>query len=75
MNDFVSENIFDVGCDLLVIPISTDGTVSNSFRSGLEELDIATDLWENKDYELGDIKILPKKSKSKFIAIIYTRWR
>ena len=72
MNDFLNENIFDVNCDLLLIPISTAGTISNSFRSGLDELDIATDLWENKDYELGDIKILPKKSKSKFIAFVCT---
>ncbi|GAA0875437.1 hypothetical protein GCM10009118_18460 [Wandonia haliotis] len=72
MNDFLNENIFDVDCDLLLIPISTAGTISNSFRSGLEELDIATDLWEDKDYQLGDIKILPKKSKNKFIAFVCT---
>lgn len=72
MNDFLNKNVFDVDCDLLLIPISTAGTISNSFRSGLEELDIVTDLWENKDYELGDIKILPKKSKNKFIAFVCT---
>lgn len=72
MNDFLNENIFDVDCDLLLIPISTAGTISNSFRNGLEELGIATDIWENKDYELGDIKILPKKSKGKFIAFVCT---
>jgi GTPase SAR1 family protein len=72
MNDFLNANIFDVNCDLLLIPISTTGTISNSFRSGLEKLNIATDLWENKDYELGDVKILPKKSKRKFIAFVCT---
>ncbi|MDN3692284.1 leucine-rich repeat domain-containing protein [Chryseobacterium tructae] len=72
MNDFLNDNIFNVDCDLLLIPISTAGTISNSFRSGLEELDIAEDLWENKKYELGDVKILPKKSKRKFIAFVCT---
>lgn len=72
MNDFFNENIFNVDCDFLVIPISTAGTISNSFRNGLERLDVSTDLWENKDYELGDIKILPQKSKSKFIAFVCT---
>lgn len=72
MNDFLNDNIFNVDCDLLLIPISTSGTISNSFRSGLEELNIATDLWENKDYELGDVKILPEKSKGKFIAFVCT---
>ena len=57
MHDFLNDNIFNVDCDLLLIPISTAGTISNSFRSGLEELDIAEDLWENKKYELGDVKI------------------
>lgn len=72
MNDFLNDNIFDVDCDLLLIPISTAGTISNSFRSGLDELNIPTDLWKDKDYELGDIKILPKKSKNKFIAFVCT---
>lgn len=72
MNDFLNDNIFDVDCDLLLIPISTVGTISNSFRSGLEEMNIATDLWENKDYELGDVRILPEKSKRKFIAFVCT---
>ena len=72
MNDFLNDSIFNVDCDLLLIPISTVGTISNSFRSGLEELNIPTDLWEDKDYELGDIKILPKKTKNKFIAFACT---
>ncbi len=72
MNDFLNDNIFDVNCDLLLIPISTAGTISNSFKSGLEELDITPDVWENRNYELGDVKILPKKSKRKFVGFACT---
>lgn len=72
MNDFLNDNIFDVPCDILVIPISTAGTICNSFRNGLEELNISTNLWEYKDYELGDVKILPQKSENKYIAFACT---
>jgi len=72
MNNFLNKNIFDVNCDLLVVPISTEGTISNSFRNGLEELKISTNLWGNKNYKLGDVQILPKESRNKYIAFVCT---
>lgn len=72
MNDFLNNSIFDVDCDLLLIPISTNGTISNSFRSGLDELNIATDLWKKNNYELGDVILLPEKAKRKLIAFVCT---
>ncbi|MBA9074342.1 Leucine-rich repeat (LRR) protein/GTPase SAR1 family protein [Flavobacterium gossypii] len=71
MNDFLNENIFDVDCDLLIIPISIDGTVSNSFRKGLDKLNVTEDFWAYKKYKLGDILILPKRKGNKYIYIVF----
>ncbi len=72
MNDFLNDSIFNIDCDLLVVPISTEGTISISFRRGLEKLNVPTDLWEHDNYKLGDLKILPEKSNNKYIAFACT---
>jgi len=72
MNDFLYDSIFNIDCDLLVIPISTEGTISISFRRGLEKLNIPADLWNHDNYKLGDLKILPQKSGNKYIAFACT---
>lgn len=72
MNDLLNNNIFDVDCDLLVIPISTEGTISNSFRNGLEKLNISEKVWKEKNYKLGDIQIIYQEKINKYIAFACT---
>ncbi len=72
MNDLLKESVFDVNCDLLLIPVSTIGTISNAFREGLEQLNISSDFWEDNDFRLGDVIILPEKVGNKFIAFVCT---
>ncbi|MFV0403618.1 MAG: COR domain-containing protein [Bacteroides graminisolvens] len=72
MNDFLNDSIFNVESDLLVIPISTEGTISNSFRNGLEKLNISTEIWENRNLKLGEIKILHQQEINKYIAFVCT---
>ncbi|MCT4646814.1 MAG: leucine-rich repeat domain-containing protein [Carboxylicivirga sp.] len=72
MNDFLNDSIFDVESDLLVIPISTEGTISISFRRGLEKLNISPDVWEKESFELGVVKVLTQKSHNRYIAFACT---
>lgn len=72
MNDFLNEDLFNINCDLLVIPISTEGTISNSFRTGLEQLNIPTEAWLNKRYELGEIRLYPLQPENKQIVFACT---
>lgn len=71
MLDFLHENIFSVDCDLLVIPISTEGTISNSFKEGLKNLFFSDDLWENRLLQLGDISIVKLQSLEKEMYIAF----
>ena len=72
MNDFLNNSIFNIKSDLLVIPISTEGTISNSFRDGLEELNISSEVWKNENYSLGEIKIIYQQAINKYIAFVCT---
>lgn len=72
MNDFLNDSIFNVDSDLLVIPISTEGTISNSFRNGLEKLNISSEVWKNENYNLGEIKIIYQQVIYKYIAFVCT---
>lgn len=72
MNDFLNNNIFDIDCDLLVIPISTEGTISNSFQNGLKELNISEKIWREKKYKLGDVQIIYQEKIYKYIAFVCT---
>lgn len=72
MNDFLNDSIFNIDCDLLVIPISTERSISSPFQRSLEKLNFSTDLWKHENFELGDVKILPKKSGKKYIALACT---
>ena len=72
MNDFLNDSIFNIDCDLLVIPISTERTISIPFRRGLEKLNFSPDFLAQEKFELGDVKIFPKKSGEKNIAVACT---
>lgn len=72
MNDFLNESIFNIDCDLLVIPISTERTISSPFQRGLEKLNISTDFGIQEKFELGDVKIFPKKYGRGYIAFVCT---
>lgn len=72
MIDIRIADIFSIECDLLVIPISTMGTLSISFAEGLEKLNISPELWQDKEYELGDVKIIYEKQAKKYIAFVCT---
>ncbi|MFX1706890.1 COR domain-containing protein [Chitinophaga sp. CC14] len=69
MLDYINDDIFNVECNLLVIPVSTEGTISKSFRAGLNKLQLSDD-WEGKPYNLGDveIRVLDRKGSRKYIA-------
>lgn len=72
MNDFFYSDIFTVDCDLLVIPISTEGTLSSSFSDGLEYLNIPSYVWKDKIYQLGEVSIYYSKEAQKYIAFACT---
>ncbi len=67
MNDFINENIFDIEWDLIVIPVSTVGTISRSFQEGLEKYFPDYTL-KKRVYKLGDIEI-EKLNDKKLIAL------
>lgn len=70
MLDFINDDIFNVKCNLWVIPVSTEGTISRSFRAGLDKLQLSDD-WEGKSYKLGDVEIRAldrTKGSRKYIA-------
>ncbi|WP_167026101.1 COR domain-containing protein [Chryseobacterium sp. Tr-659] len=68
MYSSVYDSIFNVKADLIVIPISTEGTISRSFEKGLENLNISPDIWEYKNYKFGEIKIHFEKELNLYIV-------
>ncbi|WP_291131776.1 leucine-rich repeat domain-containing protein [Flavobacterium sp. UBA7682] len=74
MLDFLNKDIFDVNCDLWVVPVSTEGTISHSFHVGIEKLSNSNIEWEKKKYSLGDVEIysFSQGKKIKHIALVCT---
>lgn len=68
MKNLFNDSIFNIKCELLVIPISIQGSISSVFRRGLEQLSVPEEIWKQEVYELGDVKILPNKWGGKYIA-------
>jgi type I restriction-modification system DNA methylase subunit/GTPase SAR1 family protein len=71
VNNLLIENVFNIKCDLLVIPISTKGTISESFGIGLRGMNVSTEAWEG-NYELGEVKIINEKQTGRYIAFVCT---
>lgn len=74
MLELYNKDVFDVNCDLIVIPISTDGGISESFLRGFEQHDLVPKLKAGK-YKLGDIEIQTisnRKRSIKYIAYACT---
>lgn len=72
MLEFLNEDIFDVDCDMVVIPFSSSGTMSASFKDGLARNGIKIKL-SRKTYKLGDVEIQrQKKGNFRYIAFVCT---
>ncbi|MDR2234687.1 MAG: leucine-rich repeat domain-containing protein [Chryseobacterium sp.] len=69
MNDFLNEDLFTIDCDLIVIPISTEGKILNNLKSRLEKFEILQNLRQYEGYKIGDLKILSEKLGGKHVAI------
>lgn len=57
MYELINESVFDRRCDLVIIPFSTDGTISSSFMNDLEKFRVSPIL-EDIPYKLGDLIII-----------------
>ncbi|MNJ86521.1 Internalin-A precursor [compost metagenome] len=69
--NFFNIDIFDVSCDLLVIPISTEGGISPSFFRGLEKLNVTPHFWV-RDYVLGEVNVTYSKEAKMYLAFVCT---
>ncbi|MBF4487734.1 COR domain-containing protein [Flavobacterium sp. CSZ] len=69
MLDFVNASVFDYDCEIIVVPVSTEGTISRSFEDGLDNLDISIE-FEQKKFRLGDVYFheVISESRLKFVA-------
>nr|WP_314498884.1 COR domain-containing protein [uncultured Chryseobacterium sp.] len=68
--DILQQSIYDVNADLRVIPISTEGTISNSFKNGLEKINLPFE-FDDRNFQLGDIEIIPlKTTKIAFVCTV-----
>ncbi len=62
IDSFINRDIFDYQCEVLVIPVSWVGTVSDSFGWGLKNvLQWTSTQVQPTSYELGEIKVHPIK--------------
>jgi internalin A len=70
MLDFINDNLFNAKSDLIVIPISCEGTISESFMKELKNLNIQIE-YKLKRYKLGDIQIQEVPSSYHFKYIVF----
>lgn len=73
MLDFFNDDVFNIECDMVVVPISTVGTISDAFKNSFERLKIKFIL-KSQSYKLGEIELqeFPQNSSFKFIAFVCT---
>jgi GTPase SAR1 family protein len=72
MSDLLNVTVFSAECDLLIIPISTNGAISESFAEGLEKLNVSSVHWKGRSYELGDVYLINEKQAGRYIAFACT---
>lgn len=60
MLDFFLDDLFNIDCDMIVVPISTIGTMSESFHSGVRKISSHLAPLKAK-YNLGEVEIQPTK--------------
>lgn len=70
MYNLVEDDLFtSTSSDLIIVPISTSGTISMSFQKGLNANNIACNL-RKKNYELGEVEFVAIRSFKTFTRFI-----
>lgn len=72
MLDFLNEDIFSIDADLYVVPISTAGTISESFKIGLNKFRVHDSSWNYLRMDLGQIELHKSWPEEKLIAYVCT---
>ncbi|GLU51536.1 hypothetical protein Dfri01_09970 [Dyadobacter frigoris] len=68
MLDILLDDLFNVDCDMIIVPISTVGSLSESFHTGIRKISAQMTLLKGK-YNLGEIEIqLTDRYPVKYIA-------
>lgn len=70
MNSFINADVFSSSCTMILVPISTIGTISRTFNKGLQKNNIEFNLTRSS-YNLGDVEVQLVKSHPTVRCISY----
>ncbi|WP_276965112.1 COR domain-containing protein [Bacteroides graminisolvens] len=70
MNSFTNGDVFSSSCNMILVPISTIGTISRTFNKGLKSNNIGFNLTK-QSYSLGDVEVQIVESHPTLRCIAY----